>query len=147
MNGDCYCYVATNEIRMEYIESELAKRQSHRHENDQTPAAHRADRPSDAQHIPSHAISRREPAALGKLHEIDLGQEATLQNIARTAAATRRMAGEPSSEQLQVGNNDSGWRSRARKYEDVERDRLVDEVLRESKCKRSIPANKPMFPG
>lgn len=123
---------------MEYIESELAKRQNRDHENDQTSAAaHRADRPPDAQHSSSHAISRREPATLGKLHEIDLGQEATLQNIARTAAATRRMAGEPSSEQSQMGTNESGWRNRTRKYEDMERDRLVDEVLRESKCEWS----------
>jgi hypothetical protein len=129
-------YVATNEIRMEYIESELAKRQNRGHENDQTAAAHHGDRQPDAHSTPSRSISR---AALGKLHEIDLGQEATLQNIARTAAATQRMAGEPSSEPSQLGN-------RTRKFEDVERDRLVDEVLRESKCKWLIPA-KPMSAG
>lgn len=128
---------------MEYIESELAKRQNRGHENDQTAAAHHADPLPDAQHTSSRSISR---AALGKLHEIDLGQEATLQNIARTAAATQRMAGEPSSEPTQVGKNDSGWRNRTRKHEDVERDRLVDEVLRESKRKWPIPT-KPMFAG
>lgn len=125
---------------MEYIESELAKRQNRGgHKNDQTAPVHSADRP-DAHHTSQHSISRREPAALGKLQEIDLGQEAKLQNIARTAAATRRMAGEASVEQSPLGKNGSERRNQTRNYGDAERDRLVDEVLRESKCKWPISA-------
>lgn len=88
---------------------------------------------------------QREPASLGKLHEIDLGQEAKLQNIARTEAATRRLAGDdrdvlPAHEDSTSSISTSGkdgrpWRNRKRRNsEDIERDRLVEEVLRESKC-------------
>ncbi|KAF4216009.1 hypothetical protein CNMCM8980_005821 [Aspergillus fumigatiaffinis] len=87
---------------------------------------------------------QREPASLGKLHEIDLGQEAKLQNIARTEAATRRLVGddrdaspahEDSTSSIAASGKDGRlWRNRKRRNsEDIERDRLVEEVLRESK--------------
>ncbi|KAG2024931.1 hypothetical protein GB937_003153 [Aspergillus fischeri] len=87
---------------------------------------------------------QREPASLGKLHEIDLGQEAKLQNIARTEAATRRLVGDdrdvsPANEDstssiAASGKDGRPWRNRKRRNsEDIERDRLVEEVLRESK--------------
>uniref|UniRef100_A0A093VLQ4 Uncharacterized protein n=1 Tax=Talaromyces marneffei PM1 TaxID=1077442 RepID=A0A093VLQ4_TALMA len=87
---------------------------------------------SDANDSFTNAFSKREPATLGKLHEIDLGQETKLQNIARTEAATRRMAGESPDAVEEVGKSKS-WRNRRRNREDIERDRLVEEVLRESK--------------
>jgi len=86
--------------------------------------------------------SQREPATLGKLHEIDLGHENKLQNIARTAAATRRLAGgenvdsedDSASTKPRIGKDGKPWRGRRRRNsEDIERDRLVEEVLRESK--------------
>uniref|UniRef100_A0A093VMQ3 Uncharacterized protein C9orf78 like n=1 Tax=Talaromyces marneffei PM1 TaxID=1077442 RepID=A0A093VMQ3_TALMA len=95
---------------MEYIESELARRQNRTQKNDENSAASR----------------------FRKLHEIDLGQETKLQNIARTEAATRRMAGESPDAVEEVGKSKS-WRNRRRNREDIERDRLVEEVLRESK--------------
>ncbi|GAB1202783.1 hypothetical protein APSETT445_001404 [Aspergillus pseudonomiae] len=87
---------------------------------------------------------QREPASLGKLHEIDLGQETKLQNIARTEAATRKLAGDDEYEHLKhddslfkaapVGKDERLWRRQKRRTsEDIERDRLVEEVLRESK--------------
>lgn len=133
---------------MEYIESELAKRyHCNQTTEEPTPSAHAADettnRQSDSQ------FPQREPAALGKLHEIDLGQEAKLQNIARTEAATRRLAGNKSpspeeeapSKKTRLGKDGKPWRSRRRRNsEDIERDRLVEEVLRESKRKPIAPA-------
>ncbi|PCH02739.1 Hepatocellular carcinoma-associated antigen 59 [Penicillium occitanis (nom. inval.)] len=117
---------------MEYIESELARRQNRTQANNETSAASRLSQ-SDANDSFSNAFSKREPATLGKLHEIDLGQETKLQNIARTEAATRRMAGEPSDAVEEVGRNGKPWRNRRRNSADIERDRLVEEVLRESK--------------
>lgn len=114
---------------MEYIESELARRQNRTQANNETSAASRLNQP-DANDSFSNAFSKREPATLGKLHEIDLGQETKLQNIARTEEATRRMAGESSDA---VESNGKSWRNRRRNSEDIERDRLVEEVLRESK--------------
>ncbi|OKL55640.1 hypothetical protein UA08_09107 [Talaromyces atroroseus] len=133
--------VDVNKHMMEYIESELAKRQNRTQAHDERPTADRHGK-LDGDHSFTNAFSKREPATLGKLHEIDLGQEAKLQNIARTEAATRRMAGNPSGAtddelqspgQLEAGKNSKTWRSRPRNREDIERDRLVEEVLRESK--------------
>lgn len=128
----------TNKIRMAYIESELAKR--HQRDmptedisQDSRPANETVDRQSDPRFL------QREPASLGKLHEIDLGDEAKLENIARTEAATRRLVGEappsPTEEAPQKKARDGkSWRNRKRRTsEDIERDRLVEEVLRESR--------------
>ncbi|BCR92349.1 telomere length and silencing 1 family protein [Aspergillus chevalieri] len=128
---------------MDYIETEMAKR-------------YRRDMPKDTSNSEATAneaicgsagstnFARREPATLGKLHEIDLGQETKLQNIARTEAATRRLAGssdetaatpaENASEKTAVEQDRKTWRDRkGRSSRDIERDRLVEEVLRESK--------------
>ncbi|KAJ9305653.1 hepatocellular carcinoma-associated antigen 59-domain-containing protein [Paecilomyces variotii] len=123
---------------MAYIESELAKR--HQRDmptedisQDSRPANETVDRQSDPRFL------QREPASLGKLHEIDLGDEAKLENIARTEAATRRLVGEappsPTEEAPQKKARDGkSWRNRKRRTsEDIERDRLVEEVLRESR--------------
>ncbi|KAL1962204.1 hypothetical protein VTN77DRAFT_9925 [Rasamsonia byssochlamydoides] len=125
---------------MEYIESELAKRY-HRNQTieEPSPGTHVADDTTNGQS--DSRFPQREPAALGKLHEIDLGQEAKLQNIARTEAATRRLAGnkspspeEETSRKTRLGKDGKPWRGRKRRTsEDIERDRLVEEVLRESK--------------
>lgn len=133
---------------MEYIESELAKRY-HRNQTIEEPAqsAHVAGETMNRQS--GSQFPQREPAALGKLHEIDLGQEAKLQNIARTEAATRRLAGnkspspeeEAQSKKTRLGKDGKPWRNRRRRNsEDIERDRLVEEVLRESKRKPILPA-------
>ncbi|KNG85535.1 hypothetical protein ANOM_005849 [Aspergillus nomiae NRRL 13137] len=133
----------TNKIRMAYIETEMAKRHRHTFPADdpdrslvgETGAARPATDPP-----------QREPASLGKLHEIDLGQETKLQNIARTEAATRKLAGDDEYEHLKhddslfkaapVGKDERLWRRQKRRTsEDIERDRLVEEVLRESKRK------------
>ncbi|KAL5048534.1 hypothetical protein BDW71DRAFT_24056 [Aspergillus fruticulosus] len=121
---------------MTYIESELAKR-------------YQRDIPGIIQGVPgpdttalgeaNHSLStanlpEREPASLGKLHEIDLGQETKLRNIARTEEATKRMNDDD--DELHIKRASSELPSRYRKRrtsEDIERDRLVEEVLRESK--------------
>lgn len=127
---------------MEYIESELARRQ----DRDNTAESTTMDARENQQNVnrTQEKFSLRDPAALGKLHEIDLGQETKLQNIARTEAATRRLAGnrspspddEAASQTTRLGKDGKPWRGRRRRNsEDIERDRLVEEVLRESKCK------------
>ena len=85
----------------------------------------------------------RQPAALGKLHEIDLGVNATLTNIARTEAAQRRLDGEPEDSSTapsqRLGRDGKPWRGRkSRTSEDVKRDKLVEEVLRESRRKSLV---------
>jgi hypothetical protein len=130
---------------MAYIESELAKRHqrnvpAEELAQDFLPTDETVDRQSDSRFL------QREPASLGKLHEIDLGHEAKLENIARTEAATRRLVGDGSpsptedepSKKARPGSEGKSWRNRKRRNsEDIERDRLVEEVLRESRRKYS----------
>ncbi|PYH90678.1 hypothetical protein BO71DRAFT_387179 [Aspergillus ellipticus CBS 707.79] len=125
---------------MAYIESEMAKR--YRRNMSTEPTGPPTGETTTV--LSTNDLPQREPASLGKLHEIDLGHETTLQNIARTQAATRRLAGDddhaplaepdPVSRMAVVGKDQRSWRNRKRRTsEDVERDRLVEEVLRESK--------------
>ena len=127
---------ATNVIRMAYIDSELAKRQR---QNQST-----STRSLDSQELsPTGALLNaglnRQPAALGKLHEIDLGPDATLRNIALTEAAQRKLDGlEPeideSTGKVRLRRDGKPWRPRKRRNsQDVKRDKLVEEVMRESK--------------
>ncbi|KAL5363964.1 hepatocellular carcinoma-associated antigen 59-domain-containing protein [Aspergillus floccosus] len=128
---------------MAYIESEMAKRYRHNMPIDSTEpdAAAAYDAGSGAGGTqPSSDLPLREPASMGKLHEIDLGQEARLHNIARTEEATKRLVrdeadGSSADDRAQsTEKTDKPWRGRKRRTsEDIKRDRLVEEVLRESK--------------
>ncbi|KAL4960939.1 telomere length and silencing 1 family protein [Aspergillus stella-maris] len=118
---------------MAYIESELAKRYQRNGPGD-TPGSVPTAHSEDNYQQPTSDLPEREPASLGKLHEIDLGQEAKLRNIALTEEATRRINSgdsEPLAEPL-PSDKSSRYRKR-RTSEDIQRDRLVEEVLRESK--------------
>jgi hypothetical protein len=88
----------------------------------------------------------RPPAGLGKLLEIDLGPDSTLRNIARTEAATRRLGGSLESEtegreqnkKVRLGRDGKPRRRRNRRTsDDIKRDKLVEEVLRESKREKT----------
>lgn len=132
----------TNEIRMAFIDSEMAKRYQPESKADHSGSNQPTqEEVAGGPSLPGHQT--REPASLGKLHEIDLGQEATLRNIARTEAATRQMEkGElptsvdhAASETGRPGPDGKSWRNRKQRTDaDIARDRLVEEVLRESKC-------------
>ncbi|KAI2730777.1 hypothetical protein CBS147332_2629 [Penicillium roqueforti] len=126
---------------MAFIDSEMAKRYQPESKADHSGS----NQPTQEEvagglSLPGHQT--REPASLGKLHEIDLGQEATLRNIARTEAATRQMTengGLPTSvdtapETGRPNSDGKSWRNRKQRTDaDIARDRLVEEVLRESK--------------
>ncbi|PVH88362.1 hypothetical protein DL98DRAFT_648503 [Cadophora sp. DSE1049] len=96
--------------------------------------------------LPSHVRNtdptQRQPATIGKLQEIDLGDEARNRNIERTNNARRRMDGEIVEEVVQGGkkkkvrlNRDGTvWVPRKRRgSEDIKRDQLVEAVLRENR--------------
>ena len=129
----------TNVVRMAYIDSELAKRRIGQ-DNAQSYANGCG---SEGQAGPGTADLgiQRQPAALGKLHEIDLGPDATLNNIARTEAAKRRLeSGEVETEEgtgkVRLRRDGKPWRGRKRRNsEDVKRDQLVEQVLRETRRK------------
>ncbi|KAI1931945.1 hypothetical protein LOZ65_000979 [Ophidiomyces ophidiicola] len=127
---------------MAYIESEISKR--HR----QSPVA---DSVSNQACFEGHTrqeremrLPQRQPATLGKLHEIDLGPDSKLRNIERTEAATRSLVGGELTSQVdgrdtlakrgRLDKDGKPWRYRNRRNsDDIRRDQLVEEVLRESK--------------
>ena len=84
---------------------------------------------------------QRQPATLGKIHEIDLGKDASLRNQERTELAMRRARGEqiPAEEPAvkkkpRLGRNGKPRRGpKRRNSEDVKRDQLVEQVLHESR--------------
>ena len=123
---------------MAYIDSELAKRRQGQNTLSQVSNVNGFGGQSASNTI--DAAVRRQPAALGKLHEIDLGPDATLTNIARTEAARRRLeAGNPEVEEVgkvRLGRDGKPRRNRRRRNsDDVKRDKLVEEVMKESKSK------------
>lgn len=78
-------------------------------------------------------------ATLGKLHEVDLGEETKKRNIARTQEATRRLADDGSAveveEEEEVVEGKKKMKGRRRRNsQDIQRDKLVEEVLKESRC-------------
>ena len=123
---------------MAYIDSELAKRRQGHDTSSFT---------SNGQSIEGLSLGgtlidagiHKQPAALGKLHEIDLGPDATLKNIARTEAAQRRLEGgevemEERTGKVRLRKDGKPWRVRRRRNsEDIKRDKLVEEVMKESR--------------
>jgi len=138
---------------MAYIDSELAKRrfegaQAHVQSSQQLSGSSGL-RMNGFERDPKQGESknevevRREPAALGKLLEIDLGDEARSRNIMRTEQARRRLDGEEVEDEavqsgkpgkVRLGRDGKPWRGKKRRAsEDVKRDKLVEEVLRENR--------------
>ena len=76
-------------LRMAYVDSEMAKRsrmQNALADIAKSTIAHPVGKTLDA-------AVQRQPAALGKLQEVDLGPDATSLNISRTEAAQIRLQG------------------------------------------------------
>ena len=155
----------TNKSRVAYIESEMAKRrlaQALAEASNLTPNPHSPDEEeSDPDPDPTPAPNpnpsgkptvQRQPAALGKIHEIDLGTAAALRNQKRTELAIRRARGEvippehpPVVKKPRLGRNGKPRRGpKRRNSEDVQRDQLVEQVLHESRRKYTPPG--PFLP-
>ncbi len=140
----------TNEVRMAYIDSELAKRRQGHESSTFNDGGGKRNLSANGALI--NAGLHRQPATLGKLHEIDLGPDATLKNIARTEAAKRRLEGG----EMEIEEGESGkvrrrdgkpWRGRRRRNsEDVKRDKIVEEVMRESRRKPSLGSSVRLSP-
>ena len=144
--------MVTDRGRMAYIDSELAKRRSESQAQEQRPSTTASTTP----HIRNDSSSKvegkketelqRQPATLGKLQEIDLGDEARDRNVAQTERARRRLDGELVEDEgekkpvkVRLGPDGKPWRGRKRRgSEDVKRDRLVEDVLRENRRMLSL---------
>lgn len=109
---------------------------------------------ADAQFVPSAAAQGlheatetghdRKPASSGRLQEIDLGPDAMLRNIRRTELAAQRMHNgksvdeqdPPKPPRMRLGRDGKPMKPRRRfrrKSEDIERDNLVDSILKETR--------------
>jgi hypothetical protein len=152
----------TNGIRMAYIDSEMAKRRvcqnlpSYPTNNDNTQPTESDSNSHDARQSGKRS-AQRDPASLGKIQEIDLGADASIRNAERTENAIRRAwNGEtlpdpdekpPKPRKLRLGRDGKPMKPRPRKRrnsEDIKRDQLVEEVLRESKLEiYDDPADAP----
>ena len=125
-----------NVVRVAFIDSELAKRLQGYDTSNLTPNGRSPGIDGPTSNLLGH---NRQPAALGKLLEIDLGPDATLNNIARTEAAKRRLEGgevepEEGAQKPRLRKDGKPWRGRRRRNsQDLKRDKLVEEVLRESR--------------
>ena len=121
---------------MAYIDSELAKR---RHGQNTSQLLNGQTRETSPGGTVIDFGRHRQAAGLGKLHEVDLGEDARQRNISLTEAAKRRLeGGEPLEEivaKVRLGRDGKPRRGRKRRgSEDIKRDKLVEEVLKESKC-------------
>jgi hypothetical protein len=127
---------------MAYIDSEMARRREGNSIPPQPEAGNCASSTTGG-HVNTitAASMQRQPAALGKLHEIDLGPDSTRTNIERTVKMLENgeeVEEAPTQGKVRLGRDGKPWRGRKRRTsEDIQRDRLVEEVLRESRCECS----------
>ncbi|KAG8532694.1 uncharacterized protein KY384_002571 [Bacidia gigantensis] len=118
-----------------YIDAELAKRRQQSQPATECPPLSPNGTPV------SPTPNPRNPASSGKLHEIDLGPDAKALNIARTQAAIsgyQPPPPPPKPPKPRIGRNGKTYipklRPRnTRNSADVERDRVVEELLRENR--------------
>ena len=142
-------YAASDMSRIAYVENEIARQRNVqptfsdtstttttatlRDENGQTL--------SEAGALKNGHTVQRQPASLGKLHEIDLGAEARRRNIERTQAAVEGRPSEPDEQKEEPVKmrlcRDGKFRPRRRKKrrnsEDIKRDQIVEDMFRESR--------------
>lgn len=146
---------------MAYIDSELAKRRAPEGSTVQTSTPTTGSMGAIPIHKPPQSNTgkditevQRQPATIGKLQEIDLGEEARNRNIERTNNARRRLDGEEVIEEggeggggrkkkVRLNRDGTVWKPRKRRgSDDVKRDQLVDAVLRENR--RTFPNFLPL---
>jgi hypothetical protein len=122
---------------MAYIDAEITKRL----QGGAAPPKAENNPHEQAKASSSITAAERQPASLGKLQEIDLGPNSKLSNVQRTAAAHQQLEEGPGGTGLQNEKEGKPRRGQKRRTsEDIRRDKLVEEVLRESrrKCFNSV---------
>lgn len=142
----CLC-AAADGAREEYIEAELARRHHAVASSSSAAQAPLSSQEPLAGGTATIALPKPEPrnrALQGQLMEIDLGDEARSRNEALTERARRKLQGEAIEDEEQagrprkvrLGKDGKPWRSRNRRNsDDVRRDQLVEEILRENRRK------------
>jgi hypothetical protein len=107
------------------------------------PSTNALPAPANADGRDEPILRGKQPAGAGKLHEIDLGPDATRLNVLRTQAAAARIndQGVYVEEPQPVPNGPKGKFRRGRRQrrtsEDLQRDSLVEKILAEAKREHS----------
>ncbi|KAK0733394.1 hepatocellular carcinoma-associated antigen 59-domain-containing protein, partial [Lasiosphaeria miniovina] len=137
-----------NKHMEEYVESELARRKRNAVEALEQQSSHQDGTSQSARGFDSVATVggkqvETQRALLGKLQEIDLGDEARARNIAMTERARRRLQGLAAEDEevpgsppkkARLGPDGKPWRPRNRRgSDDIKRDQLVEEFLSENR--------------
>lgn len=125
---------------MAYIDSELARQRQVKNPDPSSVETQTTSSNRD-ESTPQQAIS------LGKIQEIDLGDESRHRNASLMDEARRRAAGEDVQEsrtkertKSRLGPDGKPWRNRKRRAsDDIKRDSIVDQVLRENKSMSFSP--------
>lgn len=93
----------------------------------------------------------RQAASIGKLVEVDLGPEATLENIRRTEAAIKRMMGietGPDNDEAQNKGRKRGRRGqplKRRNSADQERDKKIEAFMKDAPCTCSSELHSALY--
>ncbi|KAI0441157.1 hypothetical protein F4803DRAFT_552350 [Xylaria telfairii] len=131
-----------NKHMEEYIEAEIAKRH---HVTSHPRKLRSSDQPDEATTHGESTTDKGEEkhtALTGKLLEVDLGDEARSRNAVMTDRARRKLQGlavedEENTERpkkVRLGRDGKPWRPRNRRNsDDIKRDQLVEEILRENR--------------
>ncbi|TRX97869.1 hypothetical protein FHL15_001079 [Xylaria flabelliformis] len=148
-----------NKHMEEYIEAELAKRhrmasdpRKLRASSDQSggTATHGGGGGGGGESTAADKGEEKHTALTGKLLEVDLGDEVRSRNAVMTDRARRKLQGlavedEESAERprkVRLGRDGKPWRPRNRRNsDDVKRDQLVEEILRENRRKQAYTAH------
>ncbi|KAI7784047.1 mrna splicing factor rna helicase [Diaporthe eres] len=132
-----------NKHMEEYIESELARRHAAEKatEAENLQQQQQSSQPAGSSSAdPTKRLGER-PTMHGKLQEVDLGEEVRMRNANMTEQARRRLAGEAieadadgSRKRARIGKDGKPWRGRKRRgSDDIKRDQLVEELMRENR--------------
>ncbi|KAL2881544.1 hypothetical protein SGCOL_003111 [Colletotrichum sp. CLE4] len=138
-----------NKHMMEYIESHLSNRNPPPPSSEQSTSQNQAAATNPSATTASASTEtpdpKNHPIMQGKLMEVDLGDEVRARNQAMTEKAARRLLGEAvdddgsghggrRAKKPRLGRDGKPWRSRNRRNsDDVKRDQLVEEILRENR--------------
>ncbi|KAI0428427.1 P-loop containing nucleoside triphosphate hydrolase protein [Xylaria sp. FL1042] len=131
-----------NKHMEEYIESELAKRHYVASDTKRLHSSNQSGGSTTHNESTADKGEEKHTALTGKLFEVDLGDEVRSRNEAMTDRATRKLQGldvedEETAERrkrVRLGRDGKPWRPRNRRNsDDVKRDQLVEEILRENR--------------
>ncbi|KAI0539291.1 hypothetical protein GGR58DRAFT_500356 [Xylaria digitata] len=131
-----------NKHMEEYIEAELSRRHYMASDAQGLRSSNQPGGSAAHNELTADKGGEKHTALTGKLFEVDLGDEVRNRNAALTDRATRKLQGlvvedEETTERpkkVRLGRDGKPWRSRNRRNsDDIKRDQLVEEILRENR--------------